>query len=62
MGDNRIEVMEMIRVETEKDVKNFEGRPFTGKVVAEYFGYQAAAIVALADNVKSILEQLQESE
>ena len=37
------------------DAKNFDGKPFNGKTVAEYFGNQGAAIVALANIVKSIL-------
>ena len=39
------------------DAENFDGRPFNGKTVAEYFGNQGAAISALANIVKSILEQ-----
>ena len=34
------------------DAKNFDGRPFNGKTVAEYFGNQGAAIAALADMIK----------
>lgn len=58
MKDNRrIEVLEMIAVDMKNDARNFDGRPFNGKNVAEYFGNQGAAISALADIVKSILEQ-----
>lgn len=37
--------------------KNFDGKPFTGKTMAEYMAYHGAAIAALADLVKSILEE-----
>lgn len=58
MEDNkRISVLEMIAADMENDAKNFDGQPFNGKTVAEYFGYIGAAIVALTNIVKSILEQ-----
>lgn len=56
-NDKRIKVLKMIATDMENDAKNFDGRPFNGKTVAEYFGNQVAAIKALADIVKSILEQ-----
>ena len=52
----KIKVVEMIAKDMENDAKEFEGRPFNGKTVAEYFGNQGAAIAELADIVKSILE------
>ena len=55
INDKRIKVLEMIAVDMKNDAKNFDGRPFNGKTVAEYFGYQGAAIAALADIVKSTL-------
>lgn len=61
MEDNKkISVLEMIAADMEKDAKNFDGQPFKGKTVAEYFGNQGAAISALANIVKSILEQTKE--
>jgi hypothetical protein len=58
MEDNkRIEVLEMIAADMKNDAENFDGRPFNGKTVAEYFGNQGAAISALANIMKSILEQ-----
>lgn len=57
MKDERIKIVEMIAVDMENDVKEFDGKPFTGRTVAEYFGNQGAALAALADVVKSILEQ-----
>ena len=57
MEDKRSKVLEMIAVDMKNDAKDFDGRPFNGKTVAEYFGNQGAAIAALADIVKSILGQ-----
>ena len=55
-----IEVLEMIAQDQVNDARNFEGAPFTGRTVAEYFGNQGAAIVALADIIKSLVESAQE--
>jgi len=55
---HRIKVLEMIEEDMRNDADNFDGRPFTGKTVAEYFGYQGAAIARLAKIMKSILEQI----
>uniref|UniRef100_A0A6M3LNB3 Uncharacterized protein n=1 Tax=viral metagenome TaxID=1070528 RepID=A0A6M3LNB3_9ZZZZ len=57
MSDRRIEIVRMISEDMEKDAKNFDGKPFDGRTVAEYFGNQGAAISALADILKSMLEQ-----
>ena len=57
MNDNRIKILEMIAKDMEDDAKNFDGQPFTGKAVAEYFGYQGAAIAALANIIQSILKE-----
>jgi len=53
-----IKVMQMISEDMEKDAKDFNGKPFNGKTVGEYFGNQGAAIAALADNIKRILEDM----
>lgn len=52
-----IKILEMIAKDMEDDAANFDGRPFNGKTVAEYFGNQGAAIAALANVVKSMLER-----
>ncbi len=57
MSDNRIEVLEMIAKDMENDAREFDGQPFNGKTVAAYFGRQGAAIAALANVVKLILEE-----
>lgn len=53
----RIEVLEMVAKDMKDDAANFDGRPFNGKTVAEYLGNQGAAIAALADVLKSILDE-----
>lgn len=55
--DKRIEVLKTIADDMENDVKNFDGKPFNGRTVAQYFGCQGAAITALANIVRSILEE-----
>ena len=58
MKDNkRVRVLEIIAADMKNDAEDFDGRPFNGKTVAEYFGNQGAAISALANIMKSILEQ-----
>lgn len=53
-SEKHIEVLEMIAVDMKNDARDFDGRPFNGKTVAEYFGNQGAAIAALAKIIKSI--------
>lgn len=50
-----IEILEMIKKDVENDAENFDGRPFNGRTIGEYFGYHGAAIASLADVIKSIL-------
>lgn len=54
-AETKAKVCRLIADDMENDVKNFEGQPFTGKTVAEYFGNQSAAIAALANIVEKIL-------
>ena len=56
MEDTRIEVLEMVAEDMKNDAKNFDGRPFNGKTVAEYFGHHGAAIATLANIMKAIIE------
>ena len=53
----KIEVLKMIIEDMKDDAVKFDGAPFNGKTVAEYFGNQGAAIATLANIVKSILEE-----
>ncbi len=59
--DKIIKVLGMIEADMESDVEKFEGAPFNGRTVAEYFGYQGAAIAALAGIVKKVVETLKEA-
>ncbi|MBW1812186.1 MAG: hypothetical protein JRJ39_00560 [Deltaproteobacteria bacterium] len=54
---DKIKVLEMIAADMKNDAEKFDGQPFNGKTVAEYFGNQGAAIAALANVVKSIIKQ-----
>ena len=49
-----LKILSMISKDVEQDAKNFEGKPFTGKNVAEYFGNHGAAIVALSKVIGSL--------
>ena len=60
--DKRIEVLKMIATDMKNDATNFDRQPFNGKIVAAYFGNQGAAITALANIVKSILEQIKNND
>ena len=55
--ERMIEVLKMIADDMKNDAKNFDGKPFNGRTVAEYFGNQGAAIKALADILREILEK-----
>ena len=54
--DKIVKTLKMIAEDMEKDVERFDGQPFNGKTVAQYFGYQGAAIAALADIIRLIHE------
>ena len=56
-NNRRIEVLEMVAADMKNDAANFDGRPFNGRTVAEYFGNHGAAIATLANIVQSILDQ-----
>jgi len=55
--DKTVKILEMIADDMKNDAKNFNGLPFNGKVVAEYFGNQGAAIAALARVVKEVINE-----
>jgi hypothetical protein len=58
MKDNRLELLKKIAEDMEKDAAAFDGRPFNGRTVAEYFGYHGAAIASLCKILGSILEEV----
>ena len=51
------EVLDKIAKDMEDDATNFDGRPFDGRTVAQYFGYQAAAISVLDKYLKEHIEK-----
>lgn len=55
--DKRIQACKEIAEDMKRDAEEFDGKPFDGKTVAKYFGYQGAAIAALANILKTILEE-----
>ena len=59
---DRIKILGMIAADMKTDAENFDGRPFNGKTVAQYFGHQGAAIASLANIIKSILEEKEEED
>ena len=54
--DKIIKVMDMVAKDCKEDASNFDGKEFNGKNVATYFGNQGAAICAVANAIKTILE------
>lgn len=56
--EKAIELCNSVIKDCEKDVNNLEGGDFSGENVETMFGYQAAAIVALAKVCKKILEEV----
>lgn len=54
--DKIIKVMKMVAEDVENDTHNFDGKPFNGKTVAEYFGNHGAAIKAVANAIEEILK------
>lgn len=59
MDKNRlVEICEQVALDVESDAKEFDGKPFDGKTVAKYFGYQGAAIKALSDVLKQLLQNI----
>ena len=51
-----IELCKQVAEDTKNDATNFDGQPFTGKTVAQYFGNHGAAIAALANVIVKILD------
>ena len=55
--DSITEVLDQIAQDMAADAKRFDGQPFNGKTVGEYFGNHGAAIAALARIIKTIKEK-----
>lgn len=60
--DKRIQICEAIAEDMKKDATDFDGKPFTGRTIGEYMGYHGAAISALANLIKSILEEIKKEQ
>ncbi len=58
--DKIIKTLQTIADDMKQDAEGFDGKPFTGKTVAEYMGYQGAAIAALADIMRGVIEEMKE--
>lgn len=56
-GSTPIEVLDLIIEDCEKDVNDYEGAPFTGKIVGELHGIIEAKIEALAKVLKRHIEE-----
>ena len=54
----KIKVLNMIAEDMKNDAIYYDGQPFNGKTVAEYFGKQGAAISALAKAMRDVIIDL----
>ena len=54
----RIKILNMVETDMKLDAEHFDGQSFNGHTVATYFGTHGAAIAALARIMKSIVEEL----
>ncbi|HXS59738.1 MAG TPA: hypothetical protein VN703_02880 [Candidatus Sulfopaludibacter sp.] len=57
MQKKLLETLQTIGEDAENDAEEMDGKPFTGKIVATYFGYHGAAIKALADILIQVIEK-----
>lgn len=55
---NRVKILDMIAKDMKNDARDFDGRPFNGRTVAQYFGNQGAAISALAKIIKAMQQEI----
>ncbi len=60
LKERLIEICVQVAEDAENDTRCFDGKPFNGKTVGEYFGYQAASIKALAEVIKEIVKNSDE--
>jgi hypothetical protein len=52
-----IKILGIIARDMKKDATDFDGKPFTGLTVGAHYGYACAAIAALANIIKLIVEE-----
>ena len=62
IDDKWSEILKLISDDMEQDAKKFDGKPFDGETVGEYFGNHGAAIAALANIVDSLISELNKKE
>ena len=55
--DKKLKILNLIADDMRCDAEHYEGLPFTGKNVAEYFGKQGAAIAALANIISQLIKE-----
>lgn len=55
-----LEICDQVSQDVENDAREFDGKPFDGKTVAAYFGNHGAAIKALSNIIKELLENVKE--
>ena len=53
----KLRVLNTIAEDMKRDAERFDGSPFNGKTVGKYFGYQGAAIAALANILHSLIKE-----
>ena len=58
--DQRVNICETIANDMKNDAKNFDGKEFNGRNVAEYFGNHGAAIAALANMIKELYKEIEQ--
>lgn len=57
-----LRVLKMMEEDIETDIKELEGKPFSGPVLAEYLGNTAAAVATLNEIVTLLVEDTEEKE
>ena len=55
--DRSLKILQMVKEDMKSDMSTIDGQPFTGKTMGTQFGHQAAAIIALAKIMGSIIER-----
>lgn len=59
-SERLIEICEQVALDAKNDAEEFDGKPFDGKTVATYLGYHGAAINALANILKEVIEEIKD--
>lgn len=55
--DRIVEVMRLIQEDCDKEARELDGQPFSGRIVAVQFGNILASISALAQAVEYVLKE-----